>query len=408
MDEILDPSSITISFEEERKCTINSCENNLKQHCLICQKCKRKVHYKCTLLPLYQLQQYVNFGTDYRKFTCVNCIEIQSDLVEIISEQSNSEEELKQELEKQRQLIKSYENELKKLKDALKLYENDDVNNPSKKRKINQESKELIAQNERLSDEITQLREESTNLKSRLEETQSELWHSDPPCDHDRLLEDIKYAMNNQFNEMERKFTKTVEQKIEAKQREDQSEMKASFADTIKKNLNEGTIENAIRDSVNNELVQETEKKKREKNLVIHGIVERKGTDAENEEHDKTFIASLLQILGTDVKPVKIIRLGSNGFGSNNKRPVKLIMQSTEDKDQIMCRLVNLKNAEEQYKAISVKDDYTLEERDLIRHWVKKAEEKNKKENTTEWKVRGTPKNGLRLVKVTKTRKDDQ
>ena len=132
--------------------------------------------------------------------------------------------------------------------------------------------------------------------------------------------------MNNQFHEMERKFTKIVEQKIEAKQREDQSEMKASFADTIKKNLNEGTIENAIRDSVNNELVQETEKKKREKNLVIHGIVERKGTDAENEEHDKTFIASLLQILGTDVKPVKIIRLGSNGFGSNNKRPVKLIM----------------------------------------------------------------------------------
>ena len=72
-----------------------------------------------------------------------------------------------------------------------------------------------------------------------------------------------------------------------------------------------------------------------------------------------------------------------------------------------MRRLINMKNAEEQYKAISVKDDYTLEERDLIRHWVKKAEEKNKKENTTEWKVRGTPKNGLRLVKVTKTRKDD-
>lgn len=77
-------------------------------------------------------------------------------------------------------------------------------------------------------------------------------------------------------------------------------------------------------------------------------------------------------------------------------------MDSTEDKDQVMSRLVNLKNADDQYRTISVKDDYTFEERGIIKQWLRKADEKNKKENTTEWKVRGSPKNGLRLVKVTK------
>ena len=69
-----------------------------------------------------------------------------------------------------------------------------------------------------------------------------------------------------------------------------------------------------------------------------------------------------------------------------------------------MSILRNLKNAEEIYRKVNVRDDYTIEEREQIREWVKKADRKNKDENTDAWKVRGTPKNGLRLVKITKRR----
>ena len=75
-------------------------------------------------------------------------------------------------------------------------------------------------------------------------------------------------------------------------------------------------------------------------------------------------------------------------------------MNTTTDKDQVMSRLPNLKTAEDKYKRISVKDDYTPEERAMIRSMNDKANELNKAENTTEWKIRGTPKNGLRLVKI--------
>jgi len=230
-------------------------------------------------------------------------------------------------------------------------------------------------------------------------------WYS-AQQDHSQLLKSIKSMVNDQFDQMEHKITNIVDQKIKEKQEIDQARLQTSFADTLAKNLNENTIENAIRESLNKELIQETERSKREKNIIIHGIAECDETEKENEDHDELFITSLLRIIGANVKPLTIDRLGKPNAGK--RRPVKLVMSTTEHKDQVMSRLVNLKNAEDKYKIISVKDDYTFEERDIIKQWIHKANEKNKKENTTDWKVRGSPKNGLRLVKVTKRKQEDQ
>ena len=60
----------------------------------------------------------------------------------------------------------------------------------------------------------------------------------------------------------------------------------------------------------------------------------------------------------------------------------------------------NLKGNEE-YRGISIKEDYTLNERQLIRVYVEQAKALNAlekaKKSTTVYKVRGTPKNGLFL-----------
>ena len=113
-------------------------------------------------------------------------------------------------------------------------------------------------------------------------------------------------------------------------------------------------------------------------------------------------MSSFLETIGTTLSPKQIIHLGKpNG---DKRRPLKLVMNSSEDKDSIMSRLVNLKNADDIYRKLSVRDDYTIEEIEQIKSWVRKAEVKNKEENTQSWKVTGTPKNGLRLVKITKRR----
>ena len=131
----------------------------------------------------------------------------------------------------------------------------------------------------------------------------------------------------------------------------------------------------------NDDLIQERKRERRSANLIIYGISE----ETENViDSDTRFISSFLEVIGITERPKMIVRLGKPNEG--NKRPVKLIMNSSEEKGKIMSRLPNLRNAEDIYRKLSVRDDYTLEERELIKEWVHKAVEKNKEENTQQWK----------------------
>ena len=52
-------SDINISLDQENICTESKCIENNDMNKLQCGQCKRKVHYKCTRLPAYQLQRYL-------------------------------------------------------------------------------------------------------------------------------------------------------------------------------------------------------------------------------------------------------------------------------------------------------------------------------------------------------------
>ena len=269
--------------------------------------------------------------------------------------------------------------------------------------------------NETLSSEIKQLRQESKTLKTLLDERETALDETltklndseneavTKKLDQSELLEEMKNIMNHRIDQMENKIENLIEEKIEEKQRKGNI---SSFAETLKQNLTGETIENAIKVSRNNEKIQKIEQTKRENNLIIHGVYEFGQTDKEKEKEDQTFIKSFLEVIGVNVLPISVTRIGKIQDG--RIRPIKLVMNSLENKDRIMSRLVNLKYAEERFKRLSVKDDYTVEERQLIKIWHQKAEERNTNENTTMWKVRGTPKNGLRIVKVIKNQVRNQ
>ena len=58
------------------------------------------------------------------------------------------------------------------------------------------------------------------------------------------------------------------------------------------------------------------------------------------------------------------------------------------------------------YKGISVTEDYTISERQMIKNFTSKAKERNSAESDNTdyaWKVRGTPKNGLVLKRFKKS-----
>ena len=155
-----------------------------------------------------------------------------------------------------------------------------------------------------------------------------------------------------------------------------------------------------IKTTKNDDLIEKKERERRTANLIIYGIGEVSDDQNNVKEHDEKCFHSFLGTIGITTFPKQIVRLGKPN--ENKTRPVKLVMANSGDKDIIISRPGNLKNAVEIYRKVSVRDDYTIEERELIKEWINKAEQKNKEEYTQAWKVRGTTKNGLRLVKITK------
>ena len=79
-------------------------------------------------------------------------------------------------------------------------------------------------------------------------------------------------------------------------------------------------------------------------------------------------------------------------------------MVSSIERDLVMKNLNRLKGTEEELGKLNVKEDYTKKEREQIRNFVDIAKAKNIEENDPSyyWVIRGTPKNGIRLVKLTR------
>ena len=109
----------------------------------------------------------------------------------------------------------------------------------------------------------------------------------------------------------------------------------------------------------------------------------------------------ILDHLGTSQKTVKILRLGKQN--ERKMRPIKLIMSSKKAKDNVMQNLRKLRDTEDYFGKISVTEDYTQTEREMIREWNAKAKSKSENDADYNYKVRGNPKNGLSLKRYAKS-----
>ena len=126
-------------------------------------------------------------------------------------------------------------------------------------------------------------------------------------------------------------------------------------------------------------------------NVMIFGMHEK--------ADDEKDVMTLLKGIDADVTPRRILRLRTSTIDQNKPRPIKVTMMSKNDKERIMRNLYKLQYLHT-YGRISVKDDYTYEERILIRDKVREAQKKNEEDNTTGWKVRGSPRTKLRIVNI--------
>ena len=199
-----------------------------------------------------------------------------------------------------------------------------------------------------------------------------------------------------QFSELESKLTTKIEEAINAKSIHNETKIlsKKSFAEITKSNneLNISSIKQILRSEKIEEQMEEQRKQSRDANIIIHGVEENDTID------DNNFVNELLNCVNINTEPTYVARIGKE---SKRTRPIKVIFNHSHVKCRFMKNLTKLKQYNK-YANISITDDLTIMEREQVKEWRSKADERNQAmmQNEYKWRVRGSPREGLYLKKI--------
>ena len=118
--------------------------------------------------------------------------------------------------------------------------------------------------------------------------------------------------------------------------------------------------------------MEENDKKRRACKLILHGVIESQNNE-EVKKLDEKYVKSFLRTLGSNKEHKSLYRLGKRV--PNKKRAIKVVLTCEEHKDAIMANLNCLKGKED-FSKISVTEDYTIGDRNLIKEWTERAKAK--------------------------------
>ena len=210
-------------------------------------------------------------------------------------------------------------------------------------------------------------------------------------------VDDIKESLKDlcyKVKDLEIKTKETLKEIKEATQikaQEMTKESKITYADLIKNETIPNTTKNVNKEKIKEHARQDSTRLSN--NLIMHNVKENKINSDEEKNYDQEFIHNFIKYLGLDM-PVKVCRIGT--ASSNKQRPLKVMFESENEKNLLLKNLWRLKNSK--YDDVSVKEDLTVEERELVKRWVVIAKKKNNalwQPSNFKWVVRGNPRTGL-------------
>ena len=257
---------------------------------------------------------------------------------------------------------------------------------------------------------LKQYEKSETDLKTLAAEQEAELKDQQRKFDEAdnpnfNNLTNLETFMKKQFQQIGESIQKSMREEIQANNTLIEKKLADITQPPNDENVNKlysaavgssTNIKHAIREVKNDDKIEESEAEKRAKNIIIHGAEEIGTTSDEIKKEDNGFVKSILDKLGIPTAPASVARLGK--ANERKRRPIKLVMKCKEDKIKVLKNLNKLKGTEDELGKISITDDYTETEREEIKHWVMKAKEKTVQDPDKVYKVRGDPKNGMRLI----------
>ena len=381
-------------------CTYGSCtEVDGTNNKLKCDKCDKFFHYRCTGLPVFQIHHFLCKG--YRKFICESCTKVTENLKTII---------LKPPLPDYTKQALEYEKTIKE-----KQLEVDTLAETN--RMLHAKIKELTSNIAKSQKDLKKEKEKHSKLQA---EVHKENAQEQETCNNKETLTTLTSIMEEKLEEIQNNLKSVILNEVSKNNSQLEEKinsallMNKSYADTVTNSETSNgflpepiatkiDLRAVIREERNTQLAEESDKKMRACNLILHGNIESSGEIPERKLHDKNFIESFFRDIGVESSYKSITRLGIRA-SNVAKRPIKVVMQNEAEKDLVLARLNNLKG-KETYKGISITEDYSTLERKTIKEWADKAKNANlnePKDSLYEWKARGSPKNGMRLKKFRK------
>ena len=216
------------------------------------------------------------------------------------------------------------------------------------------------------------------------------------------LVTTLQKMFEKKVNQLETKIEKVIDKKLGDKiekieKQADANPDKVSYSKILQV---PSEVRKVIEEAKNDEKVELSEQEKRSQNFIIHGAEEIGDTAEEVTKNDADYINDILKTLGVREKPESIARLGKPN--ESKGRVLKICMKTKAGKEMVMTNLRKLKGTEDEFGKISVTEDYTKTEREEIRKFTIKAKEQQQNDSTRVYKVRGDPKNGLRVISYKK------
>ena len=381
-----DEENLTTKSKERIDCTVSTCSVAGRDLMLKCSECKMSTHFECTKSPAYQLFLY---KSSKRKFICESCT---GDVPKGFHEHTN---------EKIR--FSDLSAEIKSLQVILATKCEESKTLLEKAKEIKHQSNVLKQKNEELEDYHVSLRKKfDKGVNDSRSPKKSQIIEKD-------FLNSIENLLDTKLVEVEKRIKKSVLDEFQTNKVNLDNKLDAvineseSYAEAVKvsRNLNDlpkgiNDFKSILNDARNEQLLEEKERESRSKNFIIDGLEEKGENNDAIKINDAKTTELFFEKINIEARPTKYFRLGK--AEPNKRYPLKLEMATNSER--VMNNLNLLKGTEEELGKLSVKEDYTKSEREQIKDLVNFSKERNKKYSPHYWVVRGTPKNGICLVKL--------
>lgn len=399
-------------------CKKGSCVIDVKEtNKLECSECEKSFHYRCTGLPVFQIHHFLH-TKKYKKFICESCTLVADHLNTVIP--SPPPEDPGKQVHDLMKTIKEKQLEVDTLAKTNRMLQSEIKELMSKNTDIQ------VSLNKEKAKHVT-LQNKSKELKNGIAEKVEKIESLEKSLKNNTNIDSLTDILAKRFDEVESKLIDSLQIEVIKNQKKIEDQMNEFFqksyaaavgdAEPLQKSTGSVSLEkngiihvpdirSIIREEENERLADETDKKRRTCNFIVHGVKENvipENQGKQSKKMDKDFVNALISDVGMSFNIKQVFRLGADA-ANDRIRPIKVVLDCENDKNNLLKNLRKLKG-KDKYKGVSVTDDYTIKDRSLLKEWAEKAKLKNfeePEESLFEWKVRGCPKNGLSLKKFRK------